>query len=319
MRVSFDYLWAFWGFAIIVPFIVYDFFILARQRVPPALGKRLLASAVFFGLFLVFFVITLAGPRWGNGQAAGGIRRGVDMVIALDLSGSMDIFDIEDSTMSRLERGLSLALETVTTLPELRYAAAAGRNRGLLTVPLTWDNDAVLNYLEAVDGSILTGRSTNLESLLDAASGAFQDSSPSRRLILLVSDGESLSGSFRAALDRLNQNNCAVAALALGSDSGGPVSGLENTISRRDVQAMRMAAERTGGIYIDGNKDDAQEILVDYLRSIAPRTEASGGGTEKKPRWFLFLIAAIISYGLSRLILVYQDSILAGTRWKNEA
>jgi Ca-activated chloride channel family protein len=305
MSVSFDYPWAWWGFAVVVPFIVYDLLILARQQrgLPPVLKRRLLASTIFFGAFLVFFIVALADPRWGNARSAGGFRRGVDVVIALDLSGSMDIRDIEDSTMSRLERGVSLALETVSTLPDLRYATATGRNRGLLTVPLTWDSDAVLNFLEAVDGSILTGRGTNLESLLDAACGAFQDSSPSRPLILLVSDGESLSGSFRVALDRLSQNNISVAALALGSDAGGPVPGQENTISRRDPRAMRMAAERTGGIYIDGNRDDALAVLVDYLRSVAPRAQAAGG-MEEKPRWFLFLIAAIISYGLSKLCLV---------------
>jgi Ca-activated chloride channel family protein len=316
MTLSFDYPWAWWGFAPVIPFIVYDLLILARQRagIPPVLGRRLLASTIFFGFFLVFFVIALTGPRWGNAQVPAGFRRGVDVVIALDLSGSMDVRDIEDNTVSRLERGLSLAFETVAALPEPRYATATGRSRGLLTVPLTWDNDAVLNFLEAVDGGMLTGRGTNLESLLDAASGAFQDSSPSRRLILLVSDGESLSGSFKAAMDRLSQNNISVAALALGSDAGAPVPGSENTISRRDAQAMRMAAERTGGIYIDGNRSDAQALLVEYLRSSASRVQA-GGGMEKKPRWFLFLIAAIISYGLSRLILVNRDerlSLIAG-------
>ena len=258
-------------------------------------------------MFLVFFVAALAGPRWGIGRVSTGIRRGMDVVIALDISNSMDISDIpddENGEMTRLERGLSLALKTISALPNMRYATAAGGDRGVLAVPLTWDYDAVLNFLEAVDGDIVSGRGTNLESLLDAASGAFQDDFPFKRLILLFSDGEALSGSLRAALDRLNQNSISVAAVALGGDTGRPVPGQPNAISRRDSTAMRMAAERTNGIYIDGNRSDALAVLVDYIRQIAPQAETGGSSMEIKSRWLLFLIAAIISLGFSKLSLL---------------
>ena len=309
MNLYLDYPWILWGLLIIVPFIGFDFFSLFRQRneMPPVLWKRFLFSTLFFSLFLVFFMTALAGPRWGIGSVSSDFRGGLDIVIALDISGSMDICDIQDNDngeVSRLERGLSLAKKTVAVLPDLRYAAAAGGNRSILAVPLTWDNDTVLNFLEAAGPEIITGRGTNLESLLDTASGAFGDSFPFKRLILLFSDGEALTGSFTAAVDRLNQNNVSVAALALGSDAGRPVPGMQNTISRRDTQAMRITAEKTGGIYIDGNRDDAMAVLVDYLRQIIPQMKTGAGSTEKKPRWFLFLVAAIICFGLSKLGLL---------------
>jgi Ca-activated chloride channel family protein len=311
MSVTFDYPWALAGFVIFIPLVVLDLFSPRKKRerayLPQALRLRLVASRFFFRMFLACFITALAGPRWGQEQAAGEYRRGLDVVIAVDVSRSMEIADApsgEGGEISRLERGLAIALETVAAVPGARFAAAVSRGRGLVTVPLTWDNSAVLHFLEALDSSSLTGRGTNLESLIDAAAGAFETSFPSRRAILLVSDGESLSGSVRAALDRCGRDVIAIAALAVGGDEGRPVYGLENAVSRRDAALMRMAAERTGGIYVDGGHRDAAAVLAAYLRSLAPESKSGGNRKERKARWPLFVMAAILAWGLSKCCLL---------------
>jgi Ca-activated chloride channel family protein len=171
----------------------------------------------------------------------------------------------------------------------------------------------VFSLLEALDGSSLTGWGTNLESLLDAARDSFQSSFPSRRLILLISDGESLSGSPRAALDRCAGDGIRVSALALGSDEGRPVPQGEGgepslagpvLLSRRDSALMHMTAERSGGLYIDGNREDAARVLAAHLRSLAPESGSGGGPEEKKQRWSLFVIAALLAYAASKLSLL---------------
>jgi Ca-activated chloride channel family protein len=217
--------------------------------------------------------------------------------------------DIRDGfgELSRLERGLVVARETAAAVPGPRYAAAFGMSRGLTAVPLTWDNEAVFGFLESLNGLSMTGRGTNLESLIDAATGAFQYSFPSRRVIVLISDGEALSGVLTNALDRCIRDGIIVSALAVGSDEGRPVPGTGSspdgteTISRRDAAVMRMAAERTGGIYIDANRDDASGILAAHLRSLAPETGGRSGRQQSKDRRSLFIIIAIIAYGASKL------------------
>ena len=309
----FDYPWVLAGFAVFIPLILLDIFSPRRIRIRTLLAKglriRLLASRFFFRIFLACFIIALAGPRWGTDRAGDELRRGLDTVIAVDVSRSMEIRDApafkeNGDAISRLERGLSIARETVAAVPGGRFAVAVSRSRGIVTVPLTWDNGAVLNFLEALDGSSLTGRGTNLESLLDAASGAFQPSFPSRRLILLASDGEALSGSLKAALDRCGREGITVAALALGSDEGRPVPGQEDTISRRDTAAMLLAAERNGGIYVDGSRADAASALAAHLRSLAAESRGGGNRREPKSRWFLFTMLAIAAWGALKLSLL---------------
>jgi len=307
--VSFDYPRILFGLFFLIPLVFYDNFSPFKKRIlrslPKPLRKRLFASKFFFRLFLACCIIALTGPRWGTGRATGEIRRGADAVIAVDVSRSMEVLDGDESgSISRLERGLSIVKDVVKTMPEIRYATVFGRSRGVIAVPLTWNNDVVLGFLEALDTFSITGRGTNLESLIDTAAEAFQPAQPSARVIILVSDGEALSGSLRAALGRCNQKSVSIIAVAVGSDNGGEVPGSEGIISRRDPSAMKMAAGQTGGGYIDGNRRDAAEALAAQLRSLAPERETSGNRREPKTRWFLFAALAIAALGISKLCLL---------------
>jgi Ca-activated chloride channel family protein len=65
---------------------------------------------------------------------------------------------------------------------------------------------------------------------------------------------------------------------------------------------MRMAAERTGGIYIDGSREDAASILSNHLLSVSHETSPGNSRPEPKERRTLFIILALIAYGVSKLI-----------------
>ncbi|MDR0495520.1 MAG: VWA domain-containing protein [Treponema sp.] len=308
--VTFDHPFVLLGLAVFIPLILYDYFSAWRKQIQQNLSKRLrtrlLASRFFFRLFLACVVIALSGPRWGIGQAADEYRqqgrRAVDAVIALDVSRSMEVIDVHGET-TRLERGLAIVRETVSALPGTRFAVAISRSRGYVTVPLTWDAAAVLAFLDGA-GSSLTGRGTNLESLVDAALSAFQSSGPSTRVILLVSDGEALAGSLKTAVGRCKRDGIAISAIAVGSDEGGIVPGQEGVISSRDSGALRMAAGQTGGIYIDGNHENAARILIGHLRTLAPGSQMRETKKEAKPRWLLFIILGIMAFGASKASLL---------------
>jgi Ca-activated chloride channel family protein len=285
-------------------------------------GRRYAASTLFFWAFLALLVIALAGPRWGS-RAAAEYRRGLDVVFALDLSRSMEIRDIPgrpgETGISRLERGLEIAGETAAALPGTRLAVALGKGRGLLAVPLTGDTEAIRASFEGMDGFSLTGRGTNLEALVDAAASAFDTPFPSRQIIVLVSDGEAFSGSLKGALDRLRGAGIILSALGIGSDGGSPVPAAGDSgdnpailpalpvapvLSRREGEVLRYAAEWTGGVYIDGNEHNAADLLREHLTSLAPETPVRGTRQEPEPRRHLFIIAAILSLGLSKLCMM---------------
>jgi Ca-activated chloride channel family protein len=317
--IEFDYPYVLGAFLFFIPVILFDFLPSLRKNkpeLPAELQKKLIFSVFFFRLFAAFSIIALSGPRWGTGYAVSEYRRGLDTVFAIDVSRSMDIRDAQTGSglQSRLERGLSIARDSAVSVSGARYAAVLGRSRGYLSVPLTYDNETVFNFLESLNISSVTGRSTNLESLVEAAITAFQNTSAARKVIVLISDGESHSGVLRNALNHCAREGVIVTTIAVGSDEGMSVPGTLNErddiISRRNASVMRMAAERTGGIFIDGSLEDSSGVLSSHLLSLAQETRAVGGYAggitsgrpESKQRHALFIILAIIAYAFSKFI-----------------
>jgi len=279
------------------------------------LKTKLLLSNIFFCLFLVLSIIALIGPRWGMGYAPTEFRRGLDIVFAIDVSRSMDIRDAQtgrtagnSALQTRLERGLLIARDSIASVSGARLAAAIGRGRGYLAVPLTYDNEAAIVFLEAIDGSSMTGRSTNLESLIDAASDAFENTSPARKVIILISDGESHAGILRNAVNRCVKDGIIINTIAVGSDEGRQIPAQaddphsQSVLSQRDAVVMRGIAERTGGIYIDGSREDAANALASHLLSLSQEIGAGKGKKEPKQRRGLFVILALIAYSVSKFV-----------------
>jgi Ca-activated chloride channel family protein len=300
---------------------------------------RYLVSALGFWLFLACMIIALAQPRGGS-RLVSETRRGVDVIFAIDLSRSMDIRDISPGGPSRLGRAVALLADLVghpwfvnrslgAGVSGIRFGAAIGKGRGALALPLTEDAEAIDGFLSSLSGSAITGRGTNLESLVDAAAAAFQDAFPSRRRIILLSDGEALEGALNAAADRAAAAEIALVAVGLGSAEGALVPS-ENDASPEDdappvvsslrASALRDAAERTGGFYIDGNRSNAAALLAEHLSSLASvggaaatGSAASGGGLaseaavkgfrrEQRPLAHIFIIAALILLGIAKIM-----------------
>ena len=281
------------------------------------LRLRMIIADVFFLLFVGFLVIALAGPRWGV-RIVPDYRRGVDVVLAFDLSRSMNVRDClpqgtrdrsaAQAGISRLDKGIGISRELVAVLTDVRLGAVIGKGRGVVAVPLTYDSESLLTFLYSLDSLAVTGRGTNLESLVNAASASFQDSIPSRRGIILFSDGEALSGSLQAAAEKARKAGITLSTVGLGSDEGGPVPAEKGpdapngfivaadgspVTSARQSDILRNAAEKTGGVYVNGDRNDAAQILAGYINSLSAETRLSGHRREANPRWRIFVFAAM--------------------------
>ncbi|MDR1957058.1 MAG: VWA domain-containing protein [Treponema sp.] len=284
-----------------------------RQRLLRELQGRFAAASLCEGIFLACLIIALAGPRWGK-RSVLEYRQGVDVIFALDVSRSMQVRDIPGFApegIARLDRALRIARDVAEDSGAIRLGAAIGKGRGVLAVPLTYDTGALVSFLEGLSGSSITGRGTNLETLINAASSGFQDAFPTSRELILFSDGESLSGSLTAALDRVLDQGIRISAVGLGTEQGGPVplesfpgldlpSAEEPPMSYRQSERLRNATERTGGIYVDGNREDAAMLLLNHIRSYTLESKIQDRPGETQERWRLFVLVALVSLGASK-------------------
>ncbi|MDR1250470.1 MAG: VWA domain-containing protein [Treponema sp.] len=305
----------------------------AGGRLAANIRLRYFISALSFWLFLACIIIALAQPR-GAFRLVSETRRGVDVIFAVDLSRSMDVRDLNSGGPSRLGRAATLVAELINHpwfvnrsrgfgASGIRFGAAIGKGRGTLALPLTEDTEAMDGFLSSLSGSVITGRGTNLESLVDAAAGAFQDAFPSHRRIILLSDGETLEGSLNAAADRAAAADITLVSVGFGSGEGGVVPLGNDALMGEDgrpvvsfprIDVLRDAAERTGGIYVDGNRGNAAAQLAEYLsslasseslppdRSLSSAALIKGFRRETRPLAHIFIIAALILMGVSKIV-----------------
>ena len=295
-----------------------------RDEIVRDLRLRHTLSSLFFMLSFAALIVALAGPRWGE-RLATEYRRGLDVAIALDLSRSMDA---GDGTPTRMASAVALARATVQACPSVRFAVALGKGAGFLAVPLTDDDESVLSLLSSVSSSSLTSAGTDLERLLDAATSSFPPSSPARKLVVILSDGEALSGSLPAAVDRASESGAIIASVAFGSTEGSPLapapngalpggassegassegassegasSGGAGIVSSRREQPLRDAAARTGGIFLDGDSRDAADRLVAFIGSLSSGGTVAGSRRESVSRRAEFIVLALLLFGASK-------------------
>jgi Ca-activated chloride channel family protein len=274
------------------------------------LHNRYLTSSFFFIIFLLCIIFALSSPKWGYRNVIEQ-RRGVDVVFAMDVSRSMNA---QDAVPSRLIRASLLAQELVKENPGMRFAVAIAKGSGILAIPLTDDREAVLACLNGLSSSSMTSQGTNLESLLLSSLSAFQQSFPTQRRIMLFSDGEAQSGNINSLLQNVQDADAAVISVGMGLEEGSPVpvifNHLENDVLKNPdgttvmtslhPESLKNAAERTGGVYIDGNQADAFARLKNQIESLSSENVSSGFRREQRTWRHLFVIIAIIAYGISK-------------------
>jgi len=251
-----------------------------RLRVRRLLGERLgdslapgvevarpVLRAVSTGLSLLLFSLALAQPQCGS-RAELTRKRGIDVVVALDASKSMRARDV---LPSRLERA---KLELSTLLDELkgdRVAIVAFAGDAFVQCPLTSDYAAAKLFLKAIDPDQMQEGGTNIGAALTTAQRVLEgaDRGAKDRVVVLLSDGEDLSGEVGEATEALKGVGIKVFTVGIGSPTGEPIPVLDKqgdpagymkdpatgqtVLSRLDEAGLESIAQATGGEYFHRN------------------------------------------------------------------
>lgn len=209
-------------------------------------------SSLFFVLFILLAVASLAGFRWGSRPVADE-RRGQEIVFVIDLSNSMLA---EDIVPSRLKRSAILAKEIVESSPSARIAVVGFKGQASLLLPATEDFTALDNLLNALHPELITAGGTDIESGLSRGIESFTDLFESHRTMVLFTDGEFLSGDPLRIGRRFDEEKISLIIVGVGGQSPAPVP-------------------LGGGSYLtdaDGNRLTT-ELRPDVLEKLADVTE----------------------------------------------
>jgi Ca-activated chloride channel family protein len=210
--------------------------------------------------WLLFFawglmVIAAAGPRW-VGEPIPLAREGRNIMLALDLSGSMELEDmmLNGHPASRLTLVKQAAKKFVKARAGDRVGLILFGSKAYLQTPLTFDRHSVLFRID--DATVgLAGQSTSIGDALGLAVKRLQDVPPSSRVIILLTDGANNSGVLTPlkAAELAKNDGIKVYTIGLGAESdpralGSVLFGL-NSNADLDEKTLQDIADTTGGRY----------------------------------------------------------------------
>ncbi|MGA7119992.1 MAG: VWA domain-containing protein, partial [Polyangiaceae bacterium] len=144
---------------------------------------------------LAFGVVAMARPQIAHAHADVQAS-GVDLVLALDVSGSMSSLDFkeDDKPVDRLEVVKAVVSKFIEGRPNDRIGLIAFAGRPYLVSPLTLDHDWILQNLDRVQiGAVEDG--TAIGSALGAAVNRLRDQPSRSKVVVLLTDGVNNAGS----------------------------------------------------------------------------------------------------------------------------
>jgi Ca-activated chloride channel homolog len=266
-------------------------------------GMRALLGPALIIIAALLSTIAIARPLGPPGSGSSGVA-GMDVIVALDISDSMAVPDMDGNT--RLAAAKQAVAGLVKDAPSNRYGLVLFSGEAVVSCPLTVDQDAFLTFLDGADFSstILPGTAIG-EAVLTAATRFKKSELP--RAVVVVSDGENTYGAdpVEAAVTA-RERGLKVYTLGVGTTDGGPIpmgrdffgdvmykkDRAGRTVnSRLDEDTLRKVASAGGGEYLDAGGSGAVKKLADYLRA-EKTTEVAGLPPDAKELGPYFALAA---------------------------
>ena len=221
--------------------------------------KAVLRVVLLCGFFTCS-ILALARPQWGA-RLEMVRRKGLDLVIALDTSYSMNT---EDIAPSRLEKAKREIRSLIARLKGDRVGLVAFAGTAVLYCPLTLDYGAANLFLDVLDTSVIPEPGTALGPAIQTATSAFSATERKYKILVLFTDGEDLEGDIAAAVDKARDGGVIIYTVGIGTPEGKPIpvrdekgdiveyrkdSGGQIVVSRLDETALAQIAVNTGGRY----------------------------------------------------------------------
>ncbi len=302
-----SYAWALAAVPVVA--VLWAYALRARRQALGRLGERhLLAAlgaeerprgyrlrAILLVLAVLLLALALTGPRYGLQQRQVE-RRGIDLVVALDVSQSMLAEDVAPSRLERAKRAIG---ELLDEMRGGRVGLVIFAGDAFIQTPLTTDYNAVRLFLDVAGPELIATPGTNFAAALQMAERAFttseQDVPSSResstdpversRALLFVSDGENHVAGLDAVRREAREAGITLFAAGVGETSGAPIPLYANgrragykrdqegqIVSTRLEEAALRALAREGAYVRIGAGGDALAELPEALGRLQPAT-----------------------------------------------
>jgi Ca-activated chloride channel family protein len=237
---------------------------------------------LFTTRFIVFLMAFAAGIFAAAnlrkpGATDSTIRKGIDVVIALDVSNSMLAVDIQPN---RLERAKQMISGLMDQMPDDRIGLVLFAGRAYLQMPLTVDHGAAKLFVSTASPGSIPSQGTVISEALKISTLAFNSKDMRFKSIVLISDGEDHDPEAMTQAELLAEQGVMINTVGIGSPEGSPIvdpvtgadkkDAMGNTvISKLNEDELKQIAEKTNGTYVRlQNSEEAINSLLTHFSQI---------------------------------------------------
>jgi Ca-activated chloride channel family protein len=227
---------------------------------------------VFAGIFWAGIVTGLAKPEW-VGEPIVRSEAARDLMLAIDLSGSMDYRDFPGeggAAVSRFDAVQRVVAEFVAARETDRIGLIVFGNRAYLQLPFTRDLSTAVALVDLMEVG-MAGPRTALGDAIGLSIRSFESSVVDDRLLILLTDGNDTASRMTPinAAEIAAQNGIQIHTIGIGDEQA-------RGEDRVDFTALAAIAERTGGTF--SNAEDEQSLTgiysaIDTMTSAEVRTQ----------------------------------------------
>ncbi len=246
-------------------------------------------------LLCVVAAANLRSPKPANE----GSRRGIDLMVAVDVSNSMLAQDVKPN---RLERAKQVLNKVIEKLGDNRMGLVVFAGQAYLQMPLTPDLSAAKMYVSTLSPLLVPLQGTKLSDALRLCDASLDTKEKKYKAVLLISDGEDHDEKTTEVLNMMKENGIVVYTIGIGSPEGAPLydpgsndfkkdlSG-NVVISKLNEKILQDIATQTQGTYqLFNNADQVANNLAASIGQMERKHIGGGQHRDYRPffQWFLF-------------------------------
>lgn len=273
---------------------------------------RFILLAIGFSVLVIGWANLQMGAKTDKVQ-----RKGVDVVVALDVSKSMLAQDIKPD---RLVRAKQLILRMIDKMQNDRIALVVFAGRSYLQVPLTIDYGAMKMMLQNVNPNLVPTQGTVISDAIDLSRQSFSQKERKYKSLIIISDGEDHDENAIAKAKEASEAGIIIHTVGIGSPQGSTlydpntksVKLDENgspVISKLNEEELRSISAAGRGTYtLLSNTDDAADKLIEELNGMEQKSLGAVVFTDYTNYFQYFLLAGVI------LLLI--EWLLPGSKMK---
>ena len=267
--------------------------------------KGIITKIIFRSTYFFLMIIALLGPSFGSSKKEIKVI-GKDIMIAIDLSESMNANDIQPSRLEKIKFELKKIIDEFNSD---RIGIIMFSNEAYIQCPLTYDKNALNLFIETLNTGLVPNSGTDFGPPLDLSldkllADKIQENDKSK-IIILISDGEDFGENTYEIVDKIKESSIKLFTIGIGTAQGTRIT-LRNGLFKKDKDgkevitklnstSLKKIANETKGKYFEiSNQINQINGMIYEIKEIKGDLIDSKFMDVTKNKYFYFLFVALM-------------------------